>query len=184
MSIWNRFQHLLRALHRTPQLLRGSGPTHEQSFEQLLVHHGIFRSPRIGYERHPKGPNRWPDFELYDERMVIPVELKTTSSPYVHMGQTWFQSHGLYIISRHAPVSPTSSARPSVFISFGKEMRTDEEEERYRVFKEDLARFKTSSKKTFTSTAHWTVRTSIRYRLEEERAEERFRSVMETLRRL
>jgi hypothetical protein len=63
-------------------------------------------------------------------------------------------------------------------------MRTDEEEERYRVFKEDLARFKTFSKKTFTSTAHWTVRASICYRLEEERAEERFRSVMETLRRL
>ncbi len=177
MSIWFRFQHLLHALHRTPQLLRGRGPSHEQSFERLLDHHGIFRSPRIGYERHPKGPNRWPDFELYDERMVIPVELKTTSSAYVHMGHTWFQSHGLYIISRHTP-------SPSIFVSFGKDMRTDEEEERYRTFKEDLARFKTFSKKTFTSTAHWTVRASIRYRLEEERAEERFRSVMETLRRL
>jgi len=177
MSLWFRFQHLLHALHRTPQLLRGSGSSHEQSFERLLHHHGIFRSPRIGYERHPKGPNCWPDFELYDERTVIPVELKTTSSPYVHMGETWIQSHGLYIISRHTP-------SPSIFISFGKDMRTDEEEERYRIFKEDLARFKTFSKKTFTSTAHWTVRASIRYHLEEERAEERFRSVMETLRRL
>ena len=205
MNIWYRLQRLLETLYTTPHLLHGQGQQHERSFEYLLVRYGILpvsfssslRTPTIGYERHPYGAQRWPDFHIQDQRILLPVELKTSSRPLFHIGQTWIQSDALYIASyypnkhRHSNHSnqrnytyrqtQTRNTKPSVFISWGKDMKTEEEDRRFREFQYDVKHLR--GQKIFSSPVEWYPTVQVTYRLEEERRRDCFERVREDLAR-
>lgn len=177
MALWSRFRHLLTRLRENPPLLKGTSHRHERSFERLLHEHTIPCSPSAGYLRHPNGPNRWPDFQLHDEQRTLPVELKTTGSDLVHLGQTWIQSHGLYVISHRK-----KTGQPAVFIAFGKDMKTEEEDRAYEAFHAEVVAFRRRNR-TLSPLFHsdWSIRTRLRYRIVEEDAEACFRRVMDVL---
>lgn len=85
-------------LYHHPDLLHGQGGTHERAFESLLRTH-----THVSYERHPCGPQRWPDFRLYVQGMApLSLELKTTTTTRVHLGQTWPSPESIYLVSYQA----------------------------------------------------------------------------------
>ena len=179
MNLWERFSRTIHTLYKEPWHLRGAGSRHEASFERLLQAHGIFscrplKIPMIGYERHPNGPQRWPDFHLQDERTLLPVELKTTSRTSVHIGKTWIKSDALYIIS-HRPSD-------SVFISWGKDMKTEEEDRQFREFQHHVRSVRPY--RMFRSTVEWSASVHVQYRLEERQRRLHFERVIEGLKPL
>ncbi len=122
MSIWKRFSQVLEKIYNKPWEFTGRSFGFEKSFERLLFKEGILSTPMIGYERHPNGSNHFPDFEIYDKRSFLSIELKTTQSNSVHLGQTWIQSDALYIIR----YKPSSFQENPFLISFGKDMKSEE----------------------------------------------------------
>ena len=78
MSIWKRLYCVLGRIHKDSRELKGSSFVFEKSFENLLRKDGILPLQLNGYERHPNGANHYPDFEIYDKRSFLSVELKTS----------------------------------------------------------------------------------------------------------
>lgn len=199
MNLWYRLKRLLETLYEAPHLLHGQGQQHERSFERLLLRYGILpyssfctRSIRsaysnrfsptgpIGYERHPNGPQRWPDFHLCSRQILLPVELKSTRRSVLQIGQTWIQSDALYIASYRRPTL-TRRDEPSVFISWGKDMKTEEEDRRFRDFQYTIKSIR--GQRGFSSPVEWHSAVQISYRLDEERRRVCFERVREDLER-
>jgi hypothetical protein len=178
MRIWRRVEQAIRELYESPKLLKGSGIQTEDSFERHLHRHGIFLSRKVGYERYPNGKNFWPDFHVYDDRTILPIEIKSTRHKMIHLSQTWIQSHAIYIIRC---IQPTS-----VFISYGKDMKTEEEDRQFKEFQFAHRTFKEewSKSKTFTSQIHWTSSMDLRYRLDDTQKANHYQRVLEELRRM
>lgn len=188
MNLWGRFLAALEALYTAPHLLRGQGTHHERSFERLLLRHGILPFTAhhpVGYERHPNGPQRWPDFHLRSGPILLPIELKSTSRSVLHMGQTWIQSDALYVASYYrthpSPHTREASNEPSVFVSWGKDMKTEEEDRRFREFQYDVKHLR--GQRAFSTPVEWRSTVQISYRLEEERRRVCFERVREDLTR-
>lgn len=83
---------------------------------------------KSGYIRHPFGANRFPDFHLHLDRCLVPVELKSTRRGRCSIGDTWIKPDCLYIIS-----CPLGS-----FVSFGRDMIRQDEEDLYQKYYADL----------------------------------------------
>ncbi len=179
MALFHRLATLLDRLYRHPTLLRGSADEHERSFERLLWLHGIFPSKSRGnhasYHRHPNGTQRWPDFEMTTPQTTLPIELKTTSQPIVHLGATWPAPEGLYIITQHKKDRKT-------WILWGKDMAKEEEGAAFRTFRHHLQ--SVSTHRVFASPIRWSASYDITYRLEEHRRHTLYRRVVDDLRRL
>lgn len=177
MRVWRRLEQALCELYENPRKLTGSGIQTESSFERHLIRHGIFLSKRVGYERYPNGPNKWPDFHLYDERSVLPIEIKSTRCQFIHLGQTWIRSEALYIARQHPH---------SVFMGLGKHMKTEEEDRLFREFYYAHKEFKEqwSRSQRFRSPNYWSSSMEIRYRLEEDKRLNMYQCLLEDLRRL
>lgn len=127
----NRFLHVLETIYRHPHVLHGTGDRHEKCFENILIHNGInklFPCYKNGYIRHPFGANRFPDFHLHLNQRVIPIELKSTRRKRCNIGDTWIKPDCLYIISY--PLN--------TFISFGRNMIHQDEDELYQKYYSDL----------------------------------------------
>lgn len=125
------FKRVLETIYRQPHILHGTGDQHEQCFEKILIRHGInylFPCYKSGYIRHPFGANRFPDFHLHLNRCLIPVELKSTRRTRCNIGDTWIKPDCLYIISYPS----------NTFISLGRDMIHQEEEELYQNYYADL----------------------------------------------
>lgn len=126
----NRFLRVLETIYHQPHILYGTGDRHEKCFENILIHNGI--NPLFpyynGFIRHPFGANRFPDFHLHLDRCLIPVELKTTRRTRCNIGDTWIKPDCLYIISYPS----------NTFISLGRDMIHQEEEELYQNYYADL----------------------------------------------
>jgi hypothetical protein len=131
-------------------------------------------SPTIGYERHPNGAERWPDFHLQDERTLLPIELKTTSRDTVHIGKTWIHSEALYLI-HHRPSD-------SIFLSWGKDMKTEEDDRRFREFQYHIRSM--NRDRSFTPSVQWSASVQTLYRLDRSRRHDQYERVMEELRLL
>ena len=185
-TIWGRLLTLLERLHHDPTLIRGHGSGFEIEFARQLQRHGIFPSKRVGYERHPNGPHKWPDFHLYDERTLIPIELKTTGRKPVHMGQTWIVSEAIYVISHHSSKTRMDQTpQHSIFMAWGKDMKTEEDDHKYRDYRYAMKEFQNKyDQRIFSSSVEWSTQMELRYRLEERDHERLYRRVMEDLRRL
>lgn len=180
-NIWSRFNLLLESAYHNPKLIKGSGLGFEESFEKQLLRHGIFPSKRVGYERHPNGPQRWPDFHIYDERTLIPIELKTTRRKTVHIGQTWIEPDAIYLISHHSPLE----RMPFVFIGWGRDMKTDEDDRKFREFRYALKEFKHyHTHKTFLSSVEWTLKMELMFRMDKTDRHYYYSRVVEDLNRL
>lgn len=171
MNIWARFQRLLYTIYNNPSLLKGSGIAYEVSFEHMLRRHGILPCPGIGYERYPNGPQRWPDFHVLDKRTCLPVELKTTRRMNVCMGKTWIQSDALYLI-HYRPSD-------SILLSWGKDMKTEEDDRLFREFQHHVRCMNRG--RSFTPLVQWTASTQILYRLNMARRHTLYEKVMTDL---
>lgn len=188
MALFHRLATLLDRLYRHPTLLRGSADEHERSFERLLWLHGIFPSKSRGnhayaYHRHPNGTQRWPDFEMTTPQTTLPIELKTTSQPIVHLGATWPAPEGLYIITQRASKSKNKkNTAPATWILWGKDMAKEEEGAAFRTFRHHLQ--SVSTHRVFASPIRWSTSYDITYRLEEHRRHTLYRRVVDDLRRL
>lgn len=170
----------LETLYQAPHLLHGQGQQHERSFERLLLRYGILPCSATcphGYERHPHGPQRWPDFHIRSTRILLPVELKSTRRSVLQIGQTWIQSDALYVASYRR----RALCDPSVFISWGKDMKTEEEDRRFREFQYDIKCIR--GQRGFSSPVEWHSAVQIAYRLEEGRRRVCFERVREDLAR-
>lgn len=180
-TIWTRFLTLLETIYHDPTLIRGHGSGFEMEFGRQLQRHGIFPSKRVGYERHPNGPHKWPDFHIYDERTLIPIELKTTGRKSVHLGGTWIASEALYVISSHS----SKTSLHSVFMAWGRDMKTEEDDQKYREFRYAIKEFQNKyDRRIFSSSVEWSTQMELRYRVEERDRERLYRRVVEDLRRL
>lgn len=180
--IWRRFEQAMQEMYENPSLLRGSGLQTEVSFERHMIRHGIFSSRKIGYERYPNGPQRWPDFHVYDERTLLPIEIKSTQSNWIYLGQTWIHSEALYIV-RQWQRSPSTS---SVFLLNGRDMKTEEEDQAFKEFQFEHLQHKKKYTKhnTFISSTRWTTCLDIRYQLDASKRDIHYWRVMDDLRRL
>lgn len=183
MALFHRLATLLDRIYRHPTLLQGSADEHERSFERLLWLHGIF--PRrtaaapfgsYAYTRYPNGTQRWPDFEMTTPQTTLPIELKTTSQPVVHLGATWPAPEGLYIISQN------HKKNRKTWILWGKDMVKEEEGTAFRTFRHHLQSVTTH--RVFASPIRWSASYDITYRLEEHRRHMLYRRVVDDLRRL
>ena len=174
MSVWSRFQRLLHTVYHRPSMIKGSGLPYEVAFERLLRVYGILPCPDTGYERHPNGPQRWPDFHIMDRRTCVPVELKTTSRMTVAMGKTWIQSDALYLI-HHRPLD-------TLVVAWGKDMKTEEDDRRFREFQHHVRCMNRG--RSFVPLVQWTANTHVHYRLEMNRRDMLYEKVMEELRRI
>lgn len=161
-------------MYHQPSIIRGSGIHYEAAFERLLRQYGILPCPQTGYERHPHGPQRWPDFHIMDKRTRIPIELKTTSRMVVGMGKTWIQSDALYVI-HHRPLD-------SIVIAWGKDMKTEEDDRRFREFQHHVRCMNRG--RSFSPLVQWTANTQVLYRLEMTQRRMLYERVMEELRRM
>ncbi len=178
MRIWKRLERALYEWYMNPKRVKGSGIQFEESFERQLIRHGIFLSKRVGYERYPNGSQKWPDFHVYDERTIFPIELKSTRKEWIYMGQTWIRSDALYVIHQ--------TSLQKMYIIKGKDMKTEDDDCAFKEFQFQKKQFKSAwdRSKTFSSPIHWSTSVEIRYRLQKERQTDYFRSVLEDLRRL
>jgi hypothetical protein len=125
------FKRVLETIYRHPHVLYGTGDRHEKCFEKILLGHGINHLLPCytgGYIRHPFGENRFPDFHLHLNRCIIPIELKSTRRTRCNIGDTWIKPECIYIISYPS----------NTFISLGRDMIHQKEEELYQKYYEDL----------------------------------------------
>jgi hypothetical protein len=175
MALFHRLATLLDRVYRHPHLLRGCADEHERSFERLLWLHGIFPST-FGYQRHPHGSQRWPDFHVTTPQTLVPIELKTTSRALVHLGQTWPAPEGLYVVTQR-PKGQT----PRSWILWGRDI-VEKEGHAFRTFHHHLKSL--PSHRVFASPLQWSASYDITYRLEEHRRHTLYRSVVDDLRRL
>jgi|LauGreDrversion4_2_1035121.scaffolds.fasta_scaffold95791_4 hypothetical protein len=178
MRIWRRLEGALQEWYENPRRVKGSGIQFEVSFERQLIRHGIFLSKKVGYERYPNGSQKWPDFHIYDERTILPIELKSTRKDWIHLGQTWIHSDALYLIHR------TTIQR--IDIMRGKDMKTEEDDIRFKEFQFQMKQFKSEwdRSKTFSSSVNWSTSVDIRYCIQKEKQRNYFCSVLDDLRRL
>ena len=174
MNVWSRLQHLLHTLYHRPSIIRGSGQPYEAAFERLLCSYGVVSCPETGYERYPNGPQRWPDFQILDVHTCVPIELKTTSRMMVPLGKTWIQSDALYLI-HHRPLD-------SIWITWGKDMKTEEDDRRFREFQQRVRDLNRDC--TYTPPVQWTAASHVFYHLEMPRRRELYEKAMERLRQI
>jgi len=179
MSVWKRLGRVVQSIYLNPRLLKDSSAVHERSFEDLLCQEGILSSQSSGYKHHPNGPNKWPDFHIYDHHDILPIELKSTSSKIVHMGDTWIKSHGLYVIS----YKPSHVIRPAVMISFGNDLKTEKDDEYFHNYHCELTKLrnKYKPKSSIDSSIKLYPRSSTRYMIQEENSKKNYDNVMEYL---
>lgn len=168
------FKRVLETIYCRPHLLYGTGDRHEKCFEKILLGHGINRLLPCytrGYIRHPFGANRFPDFHLHLNRCIIPVELKSTRRTRCNIGDTWIKSDCIYIISYPS----------NTFISLGKDMINQEEEEIYRNYYTDLRIIR--KKYTTEEKSHITLypRLSIQYTMLESKKDANYQNVLDYL---
>jgi hypothetical protein len=178
MSIWKRFSQVLERIYNKPWELKGRSFGFEKSFESLLYKEGILSLPLIGYERHPNGTNHFPDFEIHDKRSFLSIELKTTKSNSVHLGQTWIQSDALYIIR----YKPTSFQDNPTFISFGKDMKTEEEDMYYYSYKYELLKLREKYKGVSKNVKIYPC-SALEYKIDTNKRKINFEIVMEYLKK-
>jgi hypothetical protein len=178
MRIWRRLEQALTEWYENPKQIKGSGIQLEVSFERQLIRHGIFLSKQVGYERYPNGSQKWPDFHLYDDRTILPIELKGTRKDWIHMGQTWIRSDALYLIHQiHLQ---------KIHIIKGSDMKTEEDDRRFKEAQFQMKQFKSEwdCSKTFSASVYWTTSVDIRYRIQKGKQQDYFRNVLDDLRRL
>jgi len=176
MSIWKRLYCVLGRIHKDSRELKGSSFVFEKSFENLLRKDGILPLQLNGYERHPNGANHYPDFEIYDKRSFLSVELKTSKSIKIGLGQTWIQSDGLYII-RYQP--KTFQENP-IMISFGNDLKTDKDDELFYRYKYDLLQLRDKYKNVSKDFKLYPY-SALEYKIDETKVKHNYEIVMEYL---
>lgn len=178
MSIWKRFSLVLETIYNKPWELKGRSFVFEKSFERLLFKEGILSMPMIGYERHPNGSNHFPDFEIHDKRSFLSVELKTTKSNSVHLGQTWIQSDALYIIR----YKPSTFQENPFMISFGKDMKSERDDEYYYSYKYELLKLREKYRGVSENVKIYPC-SALEYRIDKTKKQKNYEIVMEYLKR-
>jgi hypothetical protein len=135
-----RFRKTLKQVFNNPTLLNTlSSNNHEKSFEQILIFEGISTysnysdlNDNIYYTRHPFGQNKFPDFSLYFNNYNIQIELKKSTKRLINIGSTWIKPNAIYIISYDK----------KTFISLGKDMVTEQDNEMFKEYSNELREMK------------------------------------------
>ena len=172
MSIWKRFYRVLERIHKNSNELQGSSHEFEVSFERLLKSEGILP---FGVHRHPNGKNNYPDFEIYDKRSFLTIELKTSKSRKISLGQTWIQSEGLYII-RYKPILQENP----FLISFGNDLKSDKDDELFYRYKYDLLQLRDKYKNLSNDFRLYPC-SALEYKIDETKVKQNYEIVMEYL---
>ncbi len=168
-----RLTNTLKQVFNTPQLLNTvSSIRHEYSFEQILIFEGISKynvyNNDIHYKRYPLGKNKFPDFMIYYNNNIIPIELKLSVNSSVNIGSTWIKSNGIYIISHNS----------KTFISLGKDMVTEDEHKMFNEYSKELNEMR---RKYNTTGISLYPRTNIKYPILYSKYEQNYKNVINYL---